>query len=112
MKVKISYTVDLDEVPDKSAELIDKVFDELEQTRWIIENISKKLQEGKDILLSISELEELAERLAANSFKIEEVASILKGYLQVKTNDSVDYHPGDDYILDEEEPNSNENIVE
>jgi len=112
VKVKISYTVDLDEVPDKGAELIDKISDELEQSRWVIESVSKKLQEGKDILLSINELEALAEKLAANSFKIEEVSSILKGYLQVKTKDSVDYYPGDGYILDEEDPNSNGNIAE
>ena len=112
MKVKISYTVNLDEVPDKGAELIDKVSDELEQTRWIIENISKKLKEHKDILLSIEKLEALSEKISSSSYRIEEVASILKGFLQVKTQEVIDDVANGDYILDEEDSNPHDSVVE
>ena len=112
MKVKISYTVNLDEVPDKGAELIDKVSDELEQTRWIIESISKKLKEHKDILLSIEELETLSEKISSSSYRIAEVASILKGFLQVKTQEVIDDVANGDYILDEEDSNPHDSVVE
>ena len=85
MKVKISYTVDLDDVPDEVDFLIEKAKKNIEQSALS----ATELKETKDksIEQAIKEIEIIRSMMMEADLILNDCGSILIGYLSAKYND-------------------------
>jgi hypothetical protein len=92
MKVKIAYTVNLEEVPDKTDPLI-------ETSREKIKEIEKRLGSFKDtralsIEKALKEVEEIRKVMMDVDLALSDCDSMLAGYLQALT--TIEESPDDD----------------
>ncbi len=81
MKVNISYTVDLDNVPSEVDRLLKDCSKLAAKTVAGLSDIC-----AENVVTSISELKELKENLASLEISVDDCINILTGYLNVQTS--------------------------
>ena len=81
MRVRISYSVELEEVPEQSSKLLEEALDNVHRVMVNIQNI----QDGKvpnELLLQ--NLEEVRFALTKIDYSVTDAGMIMKGYLDAK----------------------------
>ncbi len=91
MKVKLSYTVEFDDVPFEIQRILDSKTNL--QYATIIDSIHKSLQQNNHIE-AISRIENLREKLNAVDLTLSDCHSILTGYVKALTDKNNDESNG------------------
>ena len=84
MNVKISYTVDLERVPDKTGELLSESAKDLITSRRNLEEIISGIQDDKRISILLEEIDSLRKLLLKVDNSLSDSVSLLSGYMQTK----------------------------
>jgi len=80
MRVKISYTVDLEEVPEKTSKLISQSGKDLRNISEELEDLSVSLVMDKETIKIIKRVDDLRQELYKIDSLLEDTSSILIGY--------------------------------
>lgn len=89
MNVKISYTIDLEDVPGKSAELLGISSKELIVSRRQLEEIISGIHNDKRMSTILEEIEALRKLLLKVDNTLADSQNLLSGYMQTKAQQSV-----------------------
>jgi DNA repair ATPase RecN len=85
MRVNISFSVDLEEVPKRVIRLLGEASDELEETQEFFEETTAKL--GSDnYVASIEEITKIRDILASVDARLDDCMQILSGYSKTLTD--------------------------
>mgnify|MGYP003112533895 CR=1 FL=1 len=79
MRVNISFSVDLDEVPKRVAQFVEEAGASLQEVGDSIEDILSRIG-SEDYIKSVEEVAKLRDLLASVDFKLEDCMNILDGY--------------------------------
>ena len=79
MRVHISFSVDLDEVPKRVAQFVEEAGASLQEVGDSIEDILSRIG-SEDYIKSVEEVAKLRDLLASVDFKLEDCMNILDGY--------------------------------
>tara|TARA_Y100001963_G_scaffold155035_1_gene245139 strand:- start:3443 stop:3763 length:321 start_codon:yes stop_codon:yes gene_type:complete len=85
LKVKISYTVDFESVPNKVADLLSERTEQLEHAVGTLENIARQARTG-DVTSSIEGLDDLRKSLLEVDTALMDSYNLAVSYLQAKAN--------------------------
>ena len=80
MRARISYTVDLEEVPEKTSKLISQASKDLRNISEILEDLSVSLVMDRDTIEIIKRIDGLRQKLYKIDSLLEDTSSILVGY--------------------------------
>ena len=80
MRVKISYTVDLEEIPEKTSKLISQSGKDLRNISEELEDLSVSLVMDKETIKIIKRVDDLRQELYKIDSLLEDTSSILIGY--------------------------------
>ena len=86
MKVKISYTVDLQEIPDR----VEPLFEQIVKNVNFAAESAGKLKSNKDTSIdgSLKHIDELRELLLESDLLLGDCYDMLSGYLNILTNNN------------------------
>lgn len=85
MRVKLSYSVDLEEVPEVVAELIEDESSHLSYCDHLISEICDLLrQEDQDFSFLLNKIDKVRTSLGALDIRLNEMDSVLRGYVDAK----------------------------
>tara|TARA_R110000824_G_scaffold6612_2_gene30538 strand:+ start:5853 stop:6254 length:402 start_codon:yes stop_codon:yes gene_type:complete len=85
MKVSISYTVDFEDVPEEMLKMTHRALNEYENINF--SDLGKALEE-KNYGIAIEEIHLLRTKLAEVDIHLNDVASILNGYMKTKYSEA------------------------
>ena len=83
MRVNVSYSVELDQVPTAVANVVTQSLDDLKAIEFQLENTAKKLKNDPDISKALTKIDSLRRDMAKIDVALMESAKILAGYQQV-----------------------------
>jgi hypothetical protein len=91
MKVKVTYTVDLEDIPERVDPLFESAKKNVEKASLLLND----LKEVKDISIEkcLKQIDELRNLLLEAELTLGDCDSMLAGYLNVLTNNSVSQQP-------------------
>ena len=89
MNVKISYTIDLEDVPGKSADLLTESSKELIVSRRKLEEIVSGIHNDKRMSIILEEIEALRKLLLKIDNTLSDSQNLLSGYMQTKAQQAV-----------------------
>ena len=92
MKVKITYTVDLEGIPERVDPLFESVKENVEKASLIVGGL--KDMKDASIEKCLKQIEELRNLLLEAELSLGDCDSMLAGYLHVLTNNSVSQQEG------------------
>lgn len=84
MKVRIAYAVDLDEVPEKVAELVALANMKITMQTRALERIEALLLDGQNTDISLQTIDQVRMELASADQGLSDAVSILTGYIETK----------------------------
>ena len=90
MRVKISYSMELDEVPATAAGLIDKCTENLEAAQKLTLSTSKETKEDPNALKCLENISKIREILMTIDVLLADTADIMAGYGNTKINKEID----------------------
>ena len=87
MRVRLSYSVELEEVPERVSQLIDDEWDNVSFCDHIIREIIESLNsEDPSIDSSLKKIDKIRQILGSIDLRFSECENILQGYRQAQTN--------------------------
>ncbi len=89
MKVKIAYTIDLDDIPVETAKMIGNISPKIEKFSKILANCKKQITLD-DMLNATKSLQEMNDAIYECSLVINDCHSILSDYISAKFPNSED----------------------
>tara|TARA_R110000824_G_scaffold305010_7_gene492810 strand:- start:603 stop:950 length:348 start_codon:yes stop_codon:yes gene_type:complete len=82
MKVKIAYTVDMDDVPMKSAELLESAKESLEKSLEMVSTAFERIGLNKDSLGALESIDEARQKMFDADALLDDVSHIVFSYGQ------------------------------
>ena len=82
MKVKIAYTVDMDHVPTKSAELLESARESLEKSLEMVSTAFERIGLNKDSLGALESIDEARQKMFDADALLDDVSHIVSSYGQ------------------------------
>ena len=86
MKVRISYGIDLEEVPSKVKDLISAAGEALEEQSKILNGLPVFLKDGGGMLFTARQLDAIRKSLADLDTTLADAQAIAEGWVTAKTN--------------------------
>ena len=90
MRVKISYSMELDEVPAAVAELINKCTEHLAAAQGLTLSITEKIKKDPDVLECLENISNVRELLMTVDVLLGDSAEIMAGYGNTKISKEID----------------------
>ena len=99
MKVKISYTIDFDELPTKVRDLLDSTINELTAQAVAVQVHANDIHTSESKLVIISKLQTFRQSLMKYDMQLADYVSLLANYEKAR----LDVMTAEDDIVDEED---------
>ena len=105
MRVKLAYTVELDEVPEIAAELIEDESGRLSFCSHTLDELCASLrQEDPDLNHVLSKLDKVRQNLGNLDARLAEMESVIAGYYQAKNPNPAPDKPQPTYTPEDDAP--------
>ena len=85
MRVNITYSVELDEIPTAVAGITCQVLEDLKKVEFSLENMGKKLKNDPDIPKALDKMSSLRKDMIKIDFALADSMAILAGYQKTIT---------------------------
>jgi hypothetical protein len=84
MRVKMQYSVDLEDIPAETRPLLSRANGEIQNAGDHMDDVFSFFDAGTDYINIIDSIEQARKHLAEADFRLGDAQAILKGYLQAK----------------------------
>ena len=84
MRVKMQYSVDLEEIPTETRPLLSRANSEIRDAGDHMDDVFALIDTGTDYINMIDSIEQARKNLSEADFRLGDAQAILKGYLQAK----------------------------
>ena len=84
MRVKMQYSVDLEDIPAETRPLLSRANGEIRDAGDHMDDVFSFFDTGTDYINMIDSIEQARKNLAEADFRLGDAQAILKGYLQAK----------------------------
>jgi len=96
MRVKVTYSVELEDVPSKVSSLLDNISNEIKNSCELISDASSLLLIENESLKSIKDIEVAQNLIIGNLEQLDDVRNILIGYQKILLEPPEDIHSHED----------------
>ena len=98
MKVKISYSVDIDDIPDSVIKILREATEDIEGVSKKFQDVIKKADSTREYLKILDDLDKIRKEMYQVDSKLEDCYDIVGGYQRVRIQQHTQDHQALDMI--------------